>query len=220
MSKSKWKDFVEKYKIYKAKGGKQLWVSLVKPKLLEILLTLYCFEDERDDIVLTEDEMTDSVCFASIYDGKKIGIENDGAEKLLRKVNKAYAPSSTVALYDALKILTMKTPQYRARGGAAHLFTMIELDVLPIYCDATGAVLTNPDEDACRQIQDIRTEERTFIKDVQQFFGTLSGLDALYAFEEIKLTKISVKSVAVYVKAFRKTLRRVTEDERPSGFTS
>ncbi|GKT37982.1 hypothetical protein ADUPG1_003920, partial [Aduncisulcus paluster] len=64
----------------------------------------------RDDIVLTEDEMSDSECFASIYDGKKIGIESDGAEKLLRKVNKAYAPSSTVALYDALKKLTMKPP--------------------------------------------------------------------------------------------------------------
>ncbi|GKT28891.1 hypothetical protein ADUPG1_000924, partial [Aduncisulcus paluster] len=47
------------------------------------MLTLYCSEDERDDIVLTEDEMSDSECFASIYDGKKIGIESDGAEKLL-----------------------------------------------------------------------------------------------------------------------------------------
>ncbi|GKT25074.1 hypothetical protein ADUPG1_012925 [Aduncisulcus paluster] len=107
--------------------------------------------------------------------------------------------------------------QYRARGGTVNLITMIEVDNLPLYYDVTGAELTFPTTDAVVDNITIRAQGKAFIEKVEAHFGTISGLDALNSFETIKLREVTDKDVVVYVKAFRKTLRRVPADELPSA---
>ncbi|GKT36691.1 hypothetical protein ADUPG1_009604, partial [Aduncisulcus paluster] len=107
--------------------------------------------------------------------------------------------------------------QYRARNGRARLFTLIDLDTLPLYCDVSGAVLTVPPSDPDEaEEKEIAAQEETFLKKVESHFGSLSGLDALYRFDKLELKFVSEKDVAKYVKAFRKTLRRVSDEEKPS----
>ncbi|GKT32275.1 hypothetical protein ADUPG1_006463, partial [Aduncisulcus paluster] len=103
--------------------------------------------------------------------------------------------------------------QYRARHGTADMYTLIDLDILSIYEDVCHVKLPNPED---MTPEEVRASESTFVEAVSSFFGKLSGLDALYRFEKLVLTEVTEKAVAIYVKQFRKTIRLVAEEERPS----
>ncbi|GKT33295.1 hypothetical protein ADUPG1_007253, partial [Aduncisulcus paluster] len=61
--------------------------------------------------------------------------------------------------------------QYRARGGKSSLFSLIDMDILPIYADVVGTVLKHPD--LLSSPDEVRENEETFLNKVIEYFGQL-----------------------------------------------
>ncbi|GKT37519.1 hypothetical protein ADUPG1_003457, partial [Aduncisulcus paluster] len=86
---------------------------------------------------------------------------------------------------------------YRAQGGKARVYSLIDLDVLSIYQDVCSVTLPTPES---MNEEEARRSEDAFMKGVTAHFGSLSGLDALYQFEKLSLKDVSEKAVAIYVR--------------------
>ncbi|GKT32696.1 hypothetical protein ADUPG1_006783 [Aduncisulcus paluster] len=113
--------------------------------------------------------------------------------------------------------------KYRALGGEAYLFALIDEPARIIYEDVVDEKLPDPSEmlttiaDKGEALEAIAQSEAKFLTAVKEYFGQLSGLDAIYSFQRIKLFKINMVDISKYLTRYRNVLVQVADGEIPSG---
>ncbi|GKT37398.1 hypothetical protein ADUPG1_003336, partial [Aduncisulcus paluster] len=113
--------------------------------------------------------------------------------------------------------------KYRALGGEAHLYALIDESARIIYEDVVDQELPDPTEilttttDKDEALEKIAKSEGKFLTAVKEYFGQLSGLDAIYSFQRIKLFKINMVDISKYLTRYRNVLVQVADGEIPSG---